>query len=410
MSDASWFEPQGEQAGQADDDQIEQAMRWRLILGRFADDRLGYQQLSTPGGGGLGGAQVGAGLGGMLAEARQMDAALQYIYDREFAQRSHRAAGGGGGSAGLSVPMWLNNVRDLFPQEAVQVIEQDALTRYGMHELVTDAEVLKKAQPSEELMKAILQFKHLMKGEVLEAARQIVRQVVAEISDRLLSECFSALHGAHDPDGRPPSRTFRNTDWKRTISRNLKNFDRENDRIIIDRIEFHHRQRKKSPWRIIVSVDQSGSMLDKLIHSAVMAAIFTQLPAVEVNLVLWDTRIVDCTHIAGDPLEVLMSCQLGGGNDDQAALQYCADLITDPARTILITISDWYICVPPQPLMALAHKLHEAGVTCIGLSALDTDCKPVYNEDIAKQLSGCGWFVAALTPKKLAEHIGKMLG
>ena len=51
----------------------------------------------------------------------------------------------------------------------------------------------------------------------------------------------------------------------------------------------------------------------------------------------------------------------------------------------------------------------KSGVRGIGLSALDADCKPIYDERFAKQLAGCGWFVAALTPKKLAEHVGKIL-
>lgn len=390
--------------------QIEQAMRWRLILGRFADEHLGYGSLGSLMEG-LNDASLGGqagGLGAMMGEAQSMDIQLQYIYDREYAARSHRSVGTGE-SRGLSVPMWLNQVRDLFPQEAVQVMEQDALSRYGLTELVTDAEILKRAEPTEDLLHAILQFKHLMKGEVLEAARDVVRTVVEQLAGKLLQECFPALHGPVDPEARPPQRTFRNTDWKKTIRRNLKNYDAEAERLIVDRIFFKHRQRKKSPWRIIVSVDQSGSMLDNLIHSAIMAAIFTTLPSVEVNLVLWDTRIVDMSHIASDPLEVLMSCQLGGGNDDIGAMRYCAGLITEPTRTIFVTVSDWYICVPEKPLLALAHQIREAGVTCIGLSALDSKCRPMYNEDFARKLAGCGWYVAALTPKKLAEHIGKII-
>lgn len=402
-----------------DESKVDQAMRWRLILGSFADDRLGYDRLqSTMTGlccdgegaeGGLGEGNIGSSdLASLLKESRTMDEQLQYIYDREFAARSHRAVGRGG-SGGLTVPMWLKNVRELFPQEAVEVMEKDALLRYGLTEMVTDPEFLKKAEPSEGLMQAVLQFKHLMKGEVLDEARRIVKAVVDQLAEKLMSECFSALNGPVNPDI-PPKRVFHNTDWRKTIIRNLKNWDPDRQRLIAERIFFKHNQRQKSPWRVVVSVDQSGSMLDNLVHSAIMAAIFTALPSVKVNLVLWDTRIVDMSDIASDPLEVLMSCQLGGGNDDTAAMRYCASLITEPTRTVFVTISDWYICVPEKPLLALAHELHEAGVTCIGLSALDTTCKPMFNEDHARKLAGCGWYVAAMTPKQLAEHVGKILG
>jgi Mg-chelatase subunit ChlD len=337
-----------------------------------------------------------------------MDIPLEFVYDREYANRAHRQSGGGD-SKGLSVPAWLNRVRDLFPQEAVHVMENDALSRYGLTELVTDPEILRRAQPSEELLKAILQFKHMMRGPVLEAARDVVKAVVAQLADKIKSECYSALHGVFDPEQRPPKPTFRNTDWKRTIQRNLKNYDRDSDRLIIDRVFYKHRQRHKSPWHIIVAVDQSGSMTDSLIHSSVMAAIFASLPSVEVSLVLWDTRYVDVSQHATDPLEVLMTCQLGGGTDMWPAMQYCAGLVRDPQRTIFVLLSDWYIFGNQDRCLALAQKLREDGVMGVGLSALDSECKPVYDESFAKRLAGCGWFVAALTPKKLAEHIGKIV-
>ncbi|MCS6901445.1 MAG: VWA domain-containing protein [Myxococcales bacterium] len=389
-----------------DADQVEQAMRWRLILGRFSDDQLGFghlQQRAMPGT--LDGVQ---GLGGLFAEAQQMDVPLEYVYDREYAARAHRQAGGGD-SRGLSVPMWLNRVRSLFPEEAVHILENDALTRYGMTELITDPEILRRAQPSEELLKAILQFKHRMHGPVLEAARDVVKAVVAQLADKIKSECYSALHGVLEPEQRPPRPTFRNTDWKRTIQRNLKNYDRQGDRLIIDRVFYKHRQKYKSPWHIIIAVDQSGSMTDSLIHSSVMAAIFASLPSVEVSLVLWDTRYVDVSRHVSDPLEVLMSCQLGGGTDMWPAMQYCAGLIRNPQRTIFVLLSDWYIFDKQQQCLAMAQKLREDGVMGVGLSALDSQCKPIYDEAFAKQLAGCGWFVAALTPKKLAEHIGKIV-
>lgn len=401
---------------EVDELQVEQALRWRLILGRFADDRLGMDRLGSCCDGlgeGVGEALGGAGEGGgdlatLLGQARQMDASLNYIYDREYAKRSQRQAGAGSGM-GLSVPAWLKGVRDLFPQEAVEVMEQDALTRYGMTELVTDPEILRKAAPSQEMVKAILQYKHMMKGEVLEAARELVRQLVAQLAEQLMKDCLSALHGAIDPLQLPPLRTFRNTDWRKTIMKNLKNWDPERQRLIADRIFFKHRQKNQRSWRIIVAVDQSGSMTDSLIHSSVMAAIFASLPAVQCNLVLWDDRFVDVSDMVDDPLEVMMSCQLGGGTQMFPAMQYCAGLVTEPEKTIFVLISDWYIWNEQQKCLALAHELNEAGVTCIGLSALDAEARPIYDKRFAEQLAGCGWFVAALTPKKLAEHVGKLI-
>lgn len=402
------------------DQQVEQAMRWRLVLGRFADERLGERRLTRFQAGGLDVDEAGSGDGGapggegddpldlMRTEGGRMDGALEYIYDREYARRAHRTSSGGA-SSGLSVPAWLAGVRDLFPSEAVHVIERDALQRYGMTELVTDPDILRQAERSDELLKAILQFKHMMTGDVLEAAREVVREVVATIAERLVGETRAALTGVHEPDLRPPPRTFRNTDWKKTILRNLKNYDQERERLIADRIFYKHRSRQKSSWTVIVAVDQSGSMMDSLIHSSVMAAIFASLPNVKAHLVLWDTRVVDASDMIDDPMEVLMGCQLGGGTEMLPAMQYCAGLITEPEKTIFVLISDWFIWGEVAECLNLAHELSEAGVRGVGLCALDADANPVYDPEFASKLADCGWFVAAMTPKNLAEHIGKII-
>ena len=81
------------------------------------------------------------------------------------------------------------------------------------------------------------------------------------------------------------------------------------------------------PWHIIMAVDCSGSMMDSVIHSAVMAGIFKGLPAVRVSLVAFDTAVVDLTEQVDDPIEVLMSVQLGGGTDIAGALGYCETLV-----------------------------------------------------------------------------------
>ncbi len=377
------------------DRQVEQALRWRLMLGRHADEHLGFEPGDDP-------------ATSALARAQALDAPLDYIYDREHARRMHRSASRGGGD-GLSVPRWLASVRRLFPREAARVMEQDALLRYGLEELVTDPDVLRAAEPTEALLHAILQFKHLMKGDVVEAARGIVDAVVAQLSERLETDTRPALHGPAGTHGGTSVRSFRNTDWGRTIRRNLRHYDTEHDRLVADRIYFRNRQRMRSPWHIIIAVDQSASMTDSLVHSAVMAAIFARLPAVSASLVLWDHRVVDVSHLANDPVEVLMSCQLGGGTHLSPALEHCASLVTEPRRTVLVVVSDWYLLGEGPRVLAAATRLTEAGVKGIGLCALDTDGNAAFDEAFARQLAGCGWFVAALTPKRLAEHVGRII-
>ncbi len=401
MSDESpalpWAVLPGERAASAQPreaavDAVDAVVRWRLVLGRHAEAPLP-----------LGGEEGG---GGEREEA--LDEALDFLYDREFAQRAHRESGEGFGK-GLSVPRWLDQVRELFPKEAATVLERDALHRYGLEELVTDPEVLQRAQASPELVKAILTFKHRMSEPVLEQARRIVREVVAGLRSELEAECLPALTGARGDPRVPPARTYRNVDWHGTIRRSLDRWDPTTGRLAPERMRFHHRQRGRSPWRIVIAVDQSGSMLDSLIHASVMAAIFATMPSLTVHLVLWDHRVVDVSHLVDDPLAVLMGSQLGGGTRMVPALRHCASLISEPRRTVMVMVSDFFLFGEADASLALAKELHEAGVRCLGLCALDTDGRAVYDEAFARRLAGEGWLVAALTPKRLAEHVARLV-
>ncbi len=383
-------------------DDVELALRWRLLLGRHADRALSLDTLAQR-------APTGEGdVGATARDARELDRVLSFLYDREFARRGHQRAGAGQGS-GLVVPEWLRGVRVLFPQEAVEVVERDALARYGLTELVTDPEVLRSLEPTEDLVKAILQFKHLMSPEVLTQARILVRQVVEQLAEKLKREVQPALTGPVDPERARPARTFRNADWHRTIRRNLKNWDPQTERLVADRIEFRNRQRGRAAWRIVVAVDQSGSMLDNLIHAAILASILASLPAITVHLVLWDHRVLDVTPHVHDPLEVLMGAQLGGGTRLLPALRHCASLITEPERTVLAVVSDWYVYDEAPACLALAHELVGAGVKGLGLCALNADGHAEYDRRFASALAGAGWWVAAVTPRHLAEHVARVI-
>ena len=59
-------------------------------------------------------------------------------------------------------------------------------------------------------------------------------------------------------------------------------------------------------------------------------------------MVVFDTAVVDLTEDLHDPVDLLFGTQLGGGTDINRALAYCQGLITRPAQTILVLISDLY--------------------------------------------------------------------
>lgn len=377
------------------DPRAEAELRWRLVLGRHAEEPLPME------------GQEGGG-DERSTDDGQVDQALEFLYDRSFADRAHQPVGDAQGQ-GLSVHRWLHQVRRLFPDEACRVLERDALHRYGLTELVTDPAVLAEAEPTPELLSAILTFKDRMDAPVLEQARRIVREVLAQLRMELELQCLPALSGGRVDPRVPPVRTYRNIDWHQTIRRNLDRWDTESSRLVPDRMRYRHRQRGRAPWTIILAVDQSGSMMDSLIHTAVLAAILAGLPAVKVHLVLWDHRVVDVSDQVSDPLEVLMATQLGGGTKLAPALRHCAGLVRDPTRTAMVVLSDFFLFGDGAESLRLATELHEAGVRGLGLLALDEIGRPQYDEAFAKRLADAGWTVAALTPRKLAELLGPML-
>jgi Mg-chelatase subunit ChlD len=366
--------------------------RWRLVLGRYADKRL-------PG---------AAGDGSGYA---RMDRALDYLYGREYKGRGLRQELGPGSldPSQLTLVTWLNEVRELFPQDTVEVIEKHALDRYGMTELITDPRTLERLEPNQQLLRTLLTLRGHLKGEVLEVARRIVRKVVEELKRKLESEVRQTLAGRLNRFRHSPMAIAQNFDAAGTVRRNLKHYDAERGKLVIDQVRFFERNTRRLPWDIILCVDQSGSMADSVIHSAVMAGILAGLPAFRVKIVVFDTNIVDLSGHSDDPVEMLMRVQLGGGTDIAQAVRYCAQLVENPHRTVLVLITDFCEGAPPGELVRAVKQLAEARVRLIGLASLDGQSDPVYDRQMAERLAACGMEIAALTPQRLAQWLVKVI-
>jgi Mg-chelatase subunit ChlD len=367
--------------------------RWRLALGKYA---AGSLPVSLDGRG------------------ERMDRALDYLYGREYAGRGVRPekAEQGPGSLDpsvLTVPRWLDDVRELFPRETVEVVEKHALDRYGMTELLTDAETVERLEPSTDLLRALLSFRGHLKGPVLDAARRVVRAVVEEIKRRIEGDIRRTLSGRLNRFRHSPIALRQNFDPRGTLRANLKNYDLERRRLVIDRVRFFERNTRRLPWTIILCVDQSGSMADSVIHAAVMASILAGLPSVEVKLIVFDTSVVDLSHHASDPVEALMSVQLGGGTDIAQAVSYCESLVHTPHRTALILITDFCEGGSPARLVAVCRRVAAARIRLLGLAALDMEANAVYDRAIAGRLAAVGMEVAALTPSRLAEWLVRLI-
>lgn len=367
--------------------------RWRLILGKYADQRL-----------------PGHGIGDDAALAR-MDRALDYLYGREYQGRGLRRDPTPGSLDPSNVKLvdWLGEVRELFPRDTVEVIEKHALDRYGLTELITDPQTLERLEPNQQLLRTLLSLRGHLKGEVLNVARRIIRQVIDDIRRRLESEVRRTLAGRLNRLRHSPVAIAQNFDARGTIRRNLRNFDRERNQIVIEQMRFFERNTRRLPWDVILCVDQSGSMADSVIHSAVMAGILSGLPSLKVKIVIFDTSVVDLSDHADDPVELLMRVQLGGGTDIAQAVRYCSQLVQVPQRTILALVTDFCEGAPAGELVRAVKRLSEARVRMIGLASLDSQASPVYDRAMAERLAACGMEIAALTPQKLAEWLAAVI-
>jgi Mg-chelatase subunit ChlD len=369
--------------------------RWRLALGRYADRSLPTE--------------------GMTNAERRADRALDYLYAREMEKRGLRRDKNGRGRQGSLDPSqltplgWLGELRDLFPQSVCETVQAHAIDTLGMRELLSDPKVLDALEPNKDLLKSLIAYKGLADPAMREKIREVTRKIIEEIVRRLRPRVEAALAGRPNRFRRSQLKSMQNFDWRATIRDNLKNWDAERGVIVADRLRFYGRSRRRLPWTIILCVDQSGSMLASTIYAAVMASILTALPAVDVKLIVFDTSVVDLSSEAHDPVEVLMSVQLGGGTDIAGAMEYCETLVTQPTRTIFVLVSDFEEGGSVQRMLAAAQRMASARVTMLGLGALSDDAAPVYDRRMAERLAERGMQIAALTPDRFAEWIGGVI-
>jgi uncharacterized protein with von Willebrand factor type A (vWA) domain len=376
--------------------------RWRLILGRRAEQanpafRLGgKREGDEPSDASLQRA-LPAGMG-----LTALDRALSFVYD------SNERFGGTGDSAPY-VPQWLEQMRALFNQSTLAMVQRDAFERTGLAELLLQPEIVPRLQPDVRLAATILSFKEQIPDEVKQTARDLIRQVVDELRRKLETQIVQTVIGALQRNRYSPIRSARNLDWRRTLKSNLKNYLPERKTIIPERLYFWANEKRYRDWQIIILVDQSGSMANSAIYASLMACIFASLQVLETHLVVFDTSIVDLTpYLSGDPVELLFSLQLGGGTDIAQAVAYGANLVKRPEKCIFVLITDLFEGGDEAALLARLRALRESKVQVLCLLALE-DGKPVYHKTLARQVAALDIPTVAATPNKLLELMEQIL-
>jgi hypothetical protein len=379
--------------------------RWRLILGKRVEEQMSALRCAS-------GTEPGTPT--LTTEQGEMDAALGAIYDVDETPPDAKTGKGGRRGAGLEksrprLAAWLGDVRKYFEQDVVKLIQQDAIERKGLKELLFEPETLSQITPSVELVGTLLALKGMIPEKTKETARTVIRAVVDEIVRRLAPEFERAVRGAIDRSRHQPIPSLPNLDWKRTISHNLKNYIPEKRMLIPERMYFHARQHRRKEWNVIVCMDQSGSMAESVVYGSVMGAIFASIPALESHVVVFDTEVVDLTEHCSDPVELLFGVQLGGGTDIARAVGYCQGLIHDPRKTLFILVTDLYEGGNARQLVQRLEDMVADGVRAVCLLALSDSGVPSYDERMATEIAAVGVPTFACTPKRLPEVLEAML-
>ncbi|MEV4186003.1 VWA domain-containing protein [Streptosporangium canum] len=247
-------------------------------------------------------------------------------------------------------------------------LEGDLVRRMRLREVLADSALAARLTPSMSLIEQLLRDKANLSGVALANAKALIRRFVEEVAEVLRTQVEKTSVGVIDRSV-PPKRVFRNLDVERTIWKNLTNWSPEDQRLYVDRLYYRQTARRTTPARLIVVVDQSGSMVDAMVNCTILASIFAGLPKVDVHLVAYDTRALDLTPWVHDPFEVLLRTTLGGGTNGTVAMAVARPKIADPRNTVMVWISDFY---DNRALITDFEALHRSGVKFIPVGSVNS--------------------------------------
>ncbi|MGC1218466.1 MAG: VWA domain-containing protein [Phormidesmis sp.] len=385
----------------------EQLRRWRLVLGGGKADGIattgagqtGEEQTGEEQTGGEDSADTAGGQGQHLNLGSgdiAMDQALAALYDNEQPRK---------GSLQQSAPnvaRWLGDIRKYFPSAVVRVMQQDALERLNLHQMLLEPEMLEAVEADVHLVANLMSLNSVIPETTKETARLVVGKVVDDLMRKLQNPMQQAINGSLNRAQRNNRPRYSEIDWNRTIRANLKHYQLDYKTIIPER-RIGYGRKRTALKEIILCVDQSGSMATSVVYSSIFAAVLASIPAVKTQMVVFDTAVVDLSELLTDPVNVLFGTQLGGGTDINQALTYCQSNIRQPQETILVLISDLYEGGNNSDMLKRAASLVAAGVQVIALLALNDEGAPAFDRQNAAAFSNFGIPTFACTPDRFPD-------
>lgn len=353
--------------------------KWRLILGGQQNDGTGFT---------------------LNERDQQMDKTLEALYDSERK--------GSLGPSSPNVARWLGDIRTFFPSSIVQVMQQDALSRLNLTQMLFEKEMLENVEADVHLVATLMTLSKVIPDKTKDTARQVVRKVVDELVRKLSQPTQQAIIGSLNRSVRNRRPRHNEINWHATILKNLKHYQPEY-KTIVPETRIGYGRKRNSLKDVVLCLDQSGSMGTSVVYSGIFGSVMASIPAIKTKMVVFDTAVSDLTEELTDPVELLFGVQLGGGTDINLALTYCKQIITKPNDTVLVLITDLYEGGSVEGMRKRAVELVAAGVQVVVLLALNDEGAPSYDHGNAQFLSNLGIPVFACTPDKFPDLMAAAL-
>lgn len=373
-----------------DQKQQEKITRWRLLLGSESESGFASMGSAT-----------------LSKEQFMLDQALAAIYGTAEEGFSNGVTGNGRSLPRLS--RWLGDIRSLFDNDTVAIIQNDAIERRGLKQLLTEPELLDSLQPDINMASTLLMLKDQIPANSKEAARNYIKKIVEQIDKLLANNLQRAVSSAINKKVHSPLPSAAAIDFANTIRRNLKNFNHELGAIIPERVYFFDRLKHSNRWHIILDIDQSGSMGSSIIYSSIMACILASMNSLKTSVVTFDTEIMDLTPLCSDPVDLLFGFQIGGGTDINKSLAYCQSLIEQPGKTLFFLISDLEEGGNRAAFLQRLEEIKSSGVNVVVLLAIADGGQPYYDVRIAQKIANLDIPCFACAPEKLPELLERAL-
>ncbi len=364
---------------------LQMLKRWRLILGKESESTL---------------ERFGGG-GALTDEEMLMDSALSQIYGSSGGESGIQ---GGRGSSSPRLTKWLGDLRTLFDPMEIKVIQNDAIERKGLKQLLFEPEMLDGLEPDISTASLLMMLKDQIPSKAKDNARAYIAKIVEDINRRLAEDIRRSVASAVNKREHSPIPSAAALDYRLTVRRNLKNYNRELGRILPEKFYFFERSSRLSSSRqVILDIDQSGSMGESAIYSSVMGCILASMSSLKTHVVAFDTAVTDLTELCSDPVELLYGIQLGGGTDIERSVAYCAELVGEPDKTTMFLVTDLYEGGNRQGLLRRLGELKESGVNVIVLLAISDSGKPCFDNTLAEKVSELDIPCFACPPERLPE-------